>query len=288
MGPTPDSKLTGADATAGIRALEATGQRHAVPVAGGQVVWRQFGRGNPLVLLHGGHGNWLHWARNIDSLGRHRTLWVPDLPGYGDSSTPPQPTLEALLQALETSIDALLGPATPLELAGFSFGGLVAAHLAARSAKLPGRIQRLTLLGPGGHGGQRRPVGDLLPWRDAAAAGNTEALARVMRHNLAMHMLHGPAADDPLALEIHTRACLATRFRSKPISRGNSLADALAGFTGPTVMAWGEHDVTADPQTLALQWTQGHAHRRAQVVRGAGHWLAYQDPVATHRLIVGP
>ena len=42
MGPTPDSKLTGAEVPARIRALEATGQRHAVPVAGGQVAWRQF------------------------------------------------------------------------------------------------------------------------------------------------------------------------------------------------------------------------------------------------------
>jgi pimeloyl-ACP methyl ester carboxylesterase len=44
------------------------------------------GAGRPLVLVHGGHGSWLHWVRNIEALSAKRTLWIPDLPGYGDSS----------------------------------------------------------------------------------------------------------------------------------------------------------------------------------------------------------
>ena len=41
------------------------------------------------------------------------------------------------------------------------------------------------------------------------------ALAGVMRHNLAAHMLHDPARIDALAVQVHTAACLNTRFYSK-------------------------------------------------------------------------
>jgi pimeloyl-ACP methyl ester carboxylesterase len=29
------------------------------------VVWRSWGSGPPLLLLHGLHGSWMHWVRNV-------------------------------------------------------------------------------------------------------------------------------------------------------------------------------------------------------------------------------
>jgi pimeloyl-ACP methyl ester carboxylesterase len=159
-------------------------QRHDLPFDDGHVAWRHLGDGPPLVLMHGGHGAWLHWARNIDALARHFGVWVVDLPGYGDSSVPSAPTLESLLDATQPTLDALLGARTPIALAGFSFGGLVAAQLAARR----GAVRALGLLGPAGHGGPRRPQGELRSWREAWAQRDDTALREVMRHNLQLHM----------------------------------------------------------------------------------------------------
>ncbi len=262
--------------------LEAKGRRQDVATAGGHVTWRQFGDGPLLVLLHGGHGSWLHWARNITAWARRCRVLVPDMPGYGDSATPPEPTLASLVDMLAQSLDRLVGAGTHVSLAGFSFGGLVAAQLAVHR----GHVRQLILFGPAGHGGPRRPHGDLRSWREAQAAGDAYALRDVMRHNLCMHMISDPARVDAAALQIHTDACLRTRFRSKPISRAGGLAERLDAFAGPITLIWGEHDVTATPADLEPRLTAGRPERRAVVLPDAGHWVMYEAAEPVNALVL--
>jgi pimeloyl-ACP methyl ester carboxylesterase len=245
-------------------------QRHDLPCDGGHVTWRILGEGPPLVLLHGGHGSWAHWARNLDSLSQRFRVCVADLPGYGDSSAPASPTFASLLDATRSTLDTLVGAQAPIALAGFSFGGLVAARLAVRR----GAVSALALLGPAGHDGPRRPQGDLRSWRDAQATNDPETLRQVMRHNLQLHMLASPADEQGLA--IHTQACLRTRFHSKSISRAGGLVDSLQALTCPVLLLWGEHDVTATPRELAPVLAVQCFHAQAHVLEGAGHWVQYE------------
>lgn len=252
--------------------LTARARVEHVKTAHGVVTWRAFGAGSPVVLLHGGHGSWLHWVRNIDALATQHTVWVPNMPGYGDSDLHGE-GLPALLDATLATLNAAIGADTPINLVGFSFGGLVAAHLSARRP----HVQRLALLGSAGHGTRRRPKGELVHWAEAYRAGDAPALERAMRHNLAMHMLSVPADDiDALALRVHTEACVHTRFRSKNMGRAGGLIELLATREGPTLLAWGEHDVTADPEVLVPQLGAAVPHSRAHIVRGCGHWVPYE------------
>ncbi len=254
-------------------ALTALARTEHVAWSGGRVCWRGFGSGSPVVLVHGGHGSWLHWVRNIEALAARHTVWVVDLPGFGDSDAPAGEGLASLLEPTLSTLDALVGPDTPVQLVGFSFGGLVAAHMAAQRP----HVQRLALLGTGGHQGQRRPKGELVNWKPAWRAGDAVAVEQAMRHNLAMHMLSVAADDiDPLALRIHTEACVRTRFRSKEISRSGGLVETLATYTGPVLLAWGEHDVTAEPAAIAATLSYALPDARARVVGGAGHWVQYE------------
>lgn len=257
--------------------LQAQCVRHVVPAQAGQsVVWHQVGNGAPLVLLHGGHGCWLHWARLIPALSCDFTLWLPDMPGYGESTLTPTKGLHELVEQLGQSLDHLLGTQAPLLLGGFSFGGLVAAELAARRPA----IQRLVLVGPAGHGGPRRQNSMPLPWRNLDPERAPAAWAQRMRHNLLAQMLYSDAAVDGLAMEIHWRGCLQARFHSKPYSRSAALAAALRAYAGRTLEIWGEHDVTAHPHVMQAahgQNRQGDAHARV-VLPGAGHWLMHEAP----------
>lgn len=255
-----------------LDALATVGSVHSVQVAQRTVVWRRWGQGSPLILLHGGHGNWMHWARNVIALAAHHAVWVPDLPGYGDSDLPPEASLEAMAHAIRSTLATLVPEPEPIALLGFSFGGLVAAQL----ASMRPAVTQLALLGPAGHGGSRRPKGELRPWRPALKAQDQEALREVMRHNLLIHMIHAPKAVDELALTIHTRACAATRFRSKPLSRATGLPSLLARYTGRLLIAWGEHDVTADLSSVMGQLRTDQAICTWYTITGAGHWVQFE------------
>ncbi len=250
--------------------LDARLRRRDAAFDGGHVAWRSLGDGPPLVLLHGGHGSWAHWSRNIEALSSDFSVWVADLPGYGDSSLPVATTLDALVEALQQSLDTLLGARVPILLGGFSFGGLVASHLAARR----GAVRALALMGAAGHGGARRPRGELLAWREAWEGRDAAALRSIMRSNLERHMLAGPAGEEAVA--IHTQACVHTRFQSKRISLSGGLQTVLASLPCPQWLLWGEHDLTATPEVLMPELAARLGGAEVQTLPGAGHWVQYE------------
>ena len=254
---------------------------HCVDVGDHQVSWRQFGEasGEPLLLIHGGHGSWMHWARNIDALAQKFSLFVVDLPGYGDSSDPHFGEFGDMIAVTAQSITQLLGANTPFQLSGFSFGGLVSANLAAHGLS----VKSLALLGPGGHGGPRRERGKLVNWKRAVG---DEELREAMRFNLWAHMLYADEAIDPFALDIHTYSCLQTRFRSRGISGRGLLGPALDDFNGETLILWGAQDITCDPEYLMTNMIEPYAKRHGKILPEIGHWVQYEAPEQTNAILL--
>jgi pimeloyl-ACP methyl ester carboxylesterase len=261
-------------------------QIHSIPYKEGQVCWHEFGVTHPdqtpLVLLHGGHGSWEHWARNIEDLSQYFQLLVPDMPGYGESAYFDSEFQYGVLDPLISTLNTLLGPDTSINLAGFSFGGFVSINL----AKERKNIRKLALLGCAGHGSTRRPRGELMSWKNAYANQEWEQLSAIMRENLYRHMLSTYEAIDLEALRIHQDACIATRFRSKDISRAGRLAADLDQFAGQVLMIWGEHDVTCTPDELMERLIQGHPNRSIEIIKGAGHWVQYEAADQVNPLLV--
>ncbi len=251
---------------------------HEVPYQDGYVSWYEFGKplSNklPLVLLHGGHGSWEHWFHNVEGLSQHFHVLVPDMPGYGASSLFDSQLQSGVLDPLKVTMDSLLGVNQAVNIAGFSFGSFVAAHLTNQRQN----IHQLALLGGAGHGGPRRPRGDLLAWRDLYANQDWGGLREVMRKNLFLHMISTDERVDDLAIRIHQDACLATRFRSRHLSRAGGLAQALEGYAGKVLMIYGEHDVTCTPEYVIEKIIEGHPRRSIELIKDAGHWVMYEKP----------
>lgn len=267
--PLPESVLT--EGRAALTRLDARAAHHRFRCSSGiNVTWRAFGSGNPVVLVHGGHGNWTHWVRNIEALAAIRTVWVPDLPGYGDSDALPLGAgFEDLIAVTLESLDGLIGASTEIDLTGFSFGGVVASTLANRRP-----VGRLALVGSAGHGGKRRPQRELLNWKKAEADDERRAMFDA---NLKSFMLYDPRHADSLALTVYEQACLQTRFRSKDVSLAGNLAALLKSAEVEPLLLWGTQDVTAaDPQAFSDQLNAQHVHHSFGLIPDAGHWAQFE------------
>lgn len=209
-----------------VRELGERVQRHDVDCAAGRVVWRTLGQGRPLVLLHGGHGSWLHWVRNVAELAADRAVWVPEMPGYGDSGISVDDSMAGLVQGLQQSLEQLLGRDADVDLVGFSFGGLVASHLAA----VRGGVKRLVLLGAVRHGGMQRPRAELRNWREAALRGDESALDEAMHHNLLAQMLQNSQSVDATAMYLHSQCVFEDTFSQPATFARRGAAGAIAAF----------------------------------------------------------
>jgi pimeloyl-ACP methyl ester carboxylesterase len=263
-----------------ITALDRASIRHKTPNGAGDVVWRSWGGGYPLVLLHGGTGSWMHWARNVEALGRDFRVIVPDIPGSGESSSPTPPISAARIAAtMRDGLKTIIGADTGFALAGFSMGGLVAGYL----AQLAGpSAQCLVLVGSTATGAPRATMTPLQSWRRLPTEEEKQA---AHRKNLGILMIHDPAKIDELALYIQTRNAEVSRVRGKHVSHTGSLTECSPGFAGKLAGIWGEHDATAVPylaeRKAFVQKIQPGAS--FDIVPGAGHWVQYEAHETVNR-----
>lgn len=241
------------------------------------------GSGPPLVLIHGGMGSWTHWSRNLPALARHFEVHALDMPGCGDSDSVPADIPEDDYVAVVVRCMAGLAAGRPLRIAGFSFGGVVAAMTAAR---LGDAVARLSLLAPGGFG----PVtGRRLDLRSMPEGNVDPAIEReVLRHNLMAMMLADPASADDEALAIQRANVRRTRFDSRRFSLSPWLLEALPRLTCPVQFIYGERDNLAWPDVGSRISRALAACPRARVDRipGAGHWLQFEASAEVDRLLI--
>jgi pimeloyl-ACP methyl ester carboxylesterase len=260
-----------------IAALEGASTRRTTPlvtpIGDGHIVWRCWGQGTPLVLLHGGTGSWMHWIRNVEPLSRDMMVVVPDLPGSGESASPQPPfSAESIAAILLQGLDQIIGARTHFSIAGFSMGGLIAGYLAQQGSS---RVDTLVLVGSTGMGGTRAQMEPLKSWRRLPTDEDKRAIHHV---NLGILMIHDPRKIDALAVEIQSRNAAVSRIRGKHVSHTGSLANCLPDFPGRLAGIWGEHDPTAAPY-LAERRERLQTFKAGapfEIVPDAGHWVQYE------------
>lgn len=117
------------------------GQLHvhnAIPAGGG------FEEGTPLLCLHASPLCGRTFTRFLAVAGVGRSVFAPDLPGFGDSDPPPSRAgVAEHAAAVGDFLDAMR--LRQIDLLGHRFGALVAAELA---ASRPTQVRRLVLVSP--------------------------------------------------------------------------------------------------------------------------------------------
>lgn len=263
-----------------VAQLQQRARRGETPCESGSLIWRAWGEGRPLVLFHGSHGSWLHWIRNIDGLAARHTVWAVDLPGFGDSALPSQQSHAALAGVLADGLRCLLGSQLPVQVAGFSFGGLIAAYLAALHPEL---VRQVIIVDSGG---LDTPRGRFELQRLRGLEG--EARRAAARANLLAIMLHAEASADELALHVAATSARKTRLLSiAPLVLPDKLLPALGRLACPFAAIWGEFDQlhpTPAVQEAALRRVRPDTQFR--VIPDAGHWSMYERPEAFNRALL--
>jgi len=258
-----------------VQQLDATARRSESACGDGSMVWRSWGDGPALVLLHGGAGSWQHWVRTVPAFSATHRVLAPDLPGLGESADPPapadMPTVAAMVAA---GIDGLLGAQASYDMVGFSFGASVGGHVALLHGA---RVRSLTLLGAGGLVRPRTPI-TLERVRDKTG----DELRETHRTNLSRSMIADPARIDDLALDIQAWNASRSRLNTPALISLRPLAVSLPQLTIPVNAIWGERDqiayYTLEDRIAALRVLRPGIE--PQVIAAAGHWAAYEAPEA--------
>jgi pimeloyl-ACP methyl ester carboxylesterase len=258
-----------------VDALQRRAERHLTPCGDAALIWRRWGpaAGRPVLLLHGGSGSWTHWLRNIEPLLRAgRSVWVPDLPGFGESATPPDGhDADVLPGWLERGLDALIG-SVPLDMVGFSFGGLVAGLWA---QSVPSRVARLVLVGSPGLSAELLPPLDLRRW-DLLPAGPASLAAH--RHNLLQLMLAHEASATELAVALHAHNVERDRLRKRRLMLTDALVPILPRLPCPVHGIWGALDMLYRHRLPLIRQVLSTApgFRSLELLPDAGHWVQFE------------
>lgn len=234
------------------------------------------GDGPPLVFFHPLPG--LAWQPLLDRLAERHTVYAPEHPG----TSPGEPhaiaevqTFTELLLAYEEAVRAL-GPERPVAV-GQSFGGMVAADLA---ATFPWLFSRLVLMAPIGL------------WRDDAPIPLMQMVAGPPQDTGKYLFAHpeSPAAqaamalpDDPgqipkaIAQNAWNVGCT-TKF-AWPIA-DHGLGRRLHRVAVPTLIVWGRDDALV-PVDYAEEFGSRIAGSQVEVIDDCGHVVQADQPERT-------
>jgi pimeloyl-ACP methyl ester carboxylesterase len=249
-----------------------------VEVADVRLQLRQGGSGAPLLILHGELGV-PGWLRAYELLAEHFTVYVPSLPGFGQSTRPDWVISVRDLAAWVAWCVRDLRLAQPLNVIGCSLGGWLAAEIATINATL---FHKMVLVGAAG---LKPEVGEV--W-DYFVHAPREAFAQAF-HNPAQApeyaMYYGKVWTPEEEGQIENNREMASRVLWKPYMRSHTLRPLLRSIATPTLVVWGREDAII-PLNAGQLYQQAIPGATLQVLDGCGHMPEMEQPDVFARLVL--
>jgi pimeloyl-ACP methyl ester carboxylesterase len=253
-------------------------EERRIEIRGGAVTFKVLaaGRGAPLVYFHSYYER-SAWSPFLEVLARSFSVYAPTHPGVAGSTG--IETLDDLLD-LTLAYDELLGAlgVERAHLVGHSFGGMMAAELA---AVFPSRAQSVTLVSPLGF------------WRDDAQPADililpADELAAVLWRDPASPVAREWAAatggdPDDVAAQVESlqRRSSMAKFVWPIPDKG--LQRRLHRLAAPTLLIWGDDD-RANPVVYAETWQRRVKGAALRLFPG-GHMILHEAPEAAARAV---
>lgn len=253
-----------------------------VPTVRGEVSTRVHvaGNGPPLVFLHGAMG--LAWDPFLDSLTERYTVYAPEHPGTSPDDPDAINAVDDLWDLVLHYYDLFdgLGLEAPV-VVGHSFGGMMAAEIAATDPK---RVGKLVLIAPVGLWRDDVPVAQFLTMtpEEVADIAFADPGGETAQQFFALPE-DEVAQQDAMIRTVWSQACTGKFIWPLP---DKGLRKRLYRIAAPTLIVWGNADRLAPPQ-YAEEFAQRIAGSRVERLDGAAHLPHVERQPQTSRLVLG-
>lgn len=274
--------LSGCAASArGRQPCEAPVRSGFAAVEGGRLYYEVYGRGQPVVLIHGGNLDRRLWGDQLCSFASRWQVIQYDVRGYGRSPRAAAP------YAGEEDLAALLAElgVTRASIVGLSLGGRIAIDFALTH---PDHVDRLVLAGPGltgftwSHDDDRyfEPIGQAVRAGDSLRAADLWLETPYMRPAMMRPELSG-------RVRILARANASSWMDTSAFERALEppAIARLGAIQVPTLLILGEQDV-GDIHRIVDTLAKSIRGARVVTVPHAGHLVNMESPREFERLVV--
>lgn len=247
------------------------------------------GRGDPVILLHGGGpgaNGWSNFRQNLDHLARHFRLFLLDLPQFGRSDKPVVSAnrLDFWSGKLAAFMDSV--GISSAHFVGNSMGGQAGIKLAIDH---PERVHSLVVIGPAPVRGSLyepmpaeaiRMIGDYYR-KGGPSREKMETLLRslVFDQRLITDEIIEERYQDSVAgdvLELHRHP--------QPVKQ--VLDEQLHKVACPALIIWGRDDRAA-PMDVAFQMLKEFQHGEIHIFAKCGHWAQVEHRDSFNSLVTG-
>jgi pimeloyl-ACP methyl ester carboxylesterase len=228
------------------------------------------GAGHPMLILHG-FDTIDPAAPFLDLLGRHGEIVAPSSPGFGRSPRPKDfDTVYDLVHLYLAALDAL--PGDKVTLIGFSFGGWLAAEVAAACSH---RLDKLLLVDPLGIKVSDRETPDILDIFNRSP----DEVRRYSWHDPDRFAPDfNEMSDDTLVVYARNREALCL-YAWHPYMYNSQLPRWLGRIKVPTLLLWGASDGVVTPD-YGRAYSRLIPGSRFQMLERAGHHPEIEQPEA--------
>jgi pimeloyl-ACP methyl ester carboxylesterase len=239
----------------------------------GVVHYEVYGRGRPVILLHGWLGSWGLWQETMSYLGAFYRTYALDFWGFGESGKKRETYAVSDFVSLVDQFMEQLG-IVHAPLVGHSMGGTVSLAV---SIKYPDRASKVAVVGSPINGSSLAPLLKLSGYRPIAFM-----LFNMMGVFRAGMKLYSPfICKDPRFPEMMDRDLSRTTVESFLLSiaslRRTNLIPMLSHVKAPTMGMYGDKDVIVHP----MQWQPlqtGVPHAVIERFSQSGHFIMLDEP----------
>jgi len=219
------------------------------------------GKGRPILALHG-FDTMDPAAPFLDLLARHGEIVAPSSPGFGHSPRPKDfDSIYDLVHLYLGALDAL--PGDKVTLIGFSFGGWVAAEVAAACSH---RLDKLILVDPLGIKISDRETADIL---DIFNRSPDEVRRKTWHNPDRFAPDYNAMSDEAVVIYARNREALCL-YAWHPYMYNPQLPRWLGRIAVPTQLVWGASDGVVTPD-YGRAYSRLIPGSRFTLIEGAGH-----------------